>query len=651
MGRAILVDFAATTELGSAPMGLFGRDDDGGKTLVFMGGSETVLGFAATAKRRKRVLGIALVAGLVVAGVAGFGVTRYLKATATRRIVDSYGSLSRCLLGEPLAQGERASTRFRALQLDSLTLGENKRAAGAVWPDRCAVHAHALAEGLLGADALKEKAPNLAAEAKTLAETLEKKDAYWQAPSAALDAMFGSAGSAGLVLVSKPEVEAPPAPKAVLSLDSLPRDSRSWGAAFTRGAASLSSLHFERHASNTVRIVVTDAKAGTATLCTVTDARAACAPLAKAVSEAEPNGVRLLGTASAEAGALVFAARGKGGAFRAGGERVSQREALGGYVDKNGFLAVLEAPRDTRGVRLPLDADMTGFIATLEAEISLLTVDGARSANHRLNLRGSEIVGAQLLWGHVVVVGSNRDGLSLASATADARGPITFQPIGELAGAKPSAGAASADAEGLITGCSATGAVAVRVATANSRSPSGASGAKDFIALRNKNAWSAPFALPRTGGLLSCHGSEASVTRVDSGASTLDAVVSHSRCDAAGCRESRVALTELLAGEVGLAPAGPLFAVGLADKLLVVWQAAQRGGLRMRLGAPESIAKAEDVVLFDDLLEKAAVSARSTLLEVRLVAAETFTLVLLGTSEGVRALRISADGKVTPVTT
>ncbi|MSP26368.1 MAG: hypothetical protein EXR75_14680 [Myxococcales bacterium] len=609
-------------------MAFFNQDDDGAKTVVFMGGSETVLGFAAGATRRRRVVLIALGAGLAVAVIGAFAVTRYLDADAARRIVDSYGSLSRCLLGEPLGEGERASMRFRAVQLDALSLGETKRSKGAAWPDRCATHAHALAVGLGASNIVKAKAPTLLDETKAVADALEKKDGYWQDASRVVDAMFDSAAAAGLVRVEKPEVEAPARARGVLSIDEPGR-----GAALTNKATDIQTVHPERHASKLVRFLVGDPTLNTTLLCEVAADRASCAPVAKSILEADALGARLLGTASDDATPVIFAARGKKGSFRSTGERLSTDESHGAHADKSGRIAVLETRREVT---------------------SVLTIDGARTESHRIQLRGPELLSAQLLWGRLVVVGTGRDGLSLASGTVNADGPSALENIGVLAGANR--GKASAKPpllEDLITGCEMAGGLVVRVATGGARAGSAAgkaTAARDFLAFRAASGWSPPFALPRAGGALSCRGGEASVTRVDAGASALDAVVSHNNCGTVDCRETRIVLSDLLAGEVGLAPTEPLWAVGLEDKLLVVWQAAQRGGLRMRLAPPGTIATAADVILFDDLVANGVMVAESRLFAVRLLPAERFVVVLLSTSKGLRAIRVSANGTVTPVT-
>ena len=70
----------------------------------------------------------------------------------------------------------------------------------------------------------------------------------------------------------------------------------------------------------------------------------------------------------------------------------------------------------------------------------------------------------------------------------------------------------------------------------------------------------------------------------------------------------------------------------------------------MRLGKADQIERAEDVVLFDDMVKDGAVGKLSTLFDLRLFSRDGFAVLLLNTVAGVHALRIDGGGKVTPVT-
>jgi hypothetical protein len=88
--------------------------------------------------------------------------------------------------------------------------------------------------------------------------------------------------------------------------------------------------------------------------------------------------------------------------------------------------------------------------------------------------------------------------------------------------------------------------------------------------------------------------------------------------------------------------------VGLDGKLLAVWNAGMRGGLRMRLANPTEWDHAPDLVVFDDHVEGGRVVEESVLRDFCVYSHAGFALVLLSTSAGVHALRIAPDGAVRP---
>jgi hypothetical protein len=171
-------------------------------------------------------------------------------------------------------------------------------------------------------------------------------------------------------------------------------------------------------------------------------------------------------------------------------------------------------------------------------------------------------------------------------------------------------------------------------------------GRDDFLSFWLNGAWTVPLHAT-SGGALTCHGGEAVLTRVDvgGGETSTDAKLTHQRCTPTECQSKSMPVRDVLAGEVGLAPANPIQAVGLEGKLLIVWVAGQRGGVRMRLADVGEIPKTPDVILYDDLVQNGKVVDGSTLLDMKVLPAESFAVVLLATPAGVRALRVSSDGK------
>jgi hypothetical protein len=72
-------------------------------------------------------------------------------------------------------------------------------------------------------------------------------------------------------------------------------------------------------------------------------------------------------------------------------------------------------------------------------------------------------------------------------------------------------------------------------------------------------------------------------------------------------------------------------------------------GARPKQAPAEAISRAPDVILYDDLIKDGHVQPLSTLFDLELFSREGFAVLLLGTVTGVHALRIEANGKVTPL--
>jgi hypothetical protein len=248
-----------------------------------------------------------------------------------------------------------------------------------------------------------------------------------------------------------------------------------------------------------------------------------------------------------------------------------------------------------------------------------------------------------MLWQHLVVLGRKKGApapgeMVLNAATLDGRGGIgLFQEIGAL-GPPPEGGA---DELPRVDGCQSA-----KTIVASARV-----GAQTHLSFWLGNRWSKPVAAPLDGGVLACRGNEATLTRVDALRSDeqLSAALHQHRCGPTACKSYQVTLRDLLAGQVGLVPQALIDAVGIGSKLAVVWGAGQRAGLRMRLAAADQLAATEDVIVFDDFVKDGKVQQSSTLLDMRLLPADGFALLLLGTSTGVHALRIMPDGKIKPV--
>jgi len=174
----------------------------------------------------------------------------------------------------------------------------------------------------------------------------------------------------------------------------------------------------------------------------------------------------------------------------------------------------------------------------------------------------------------------------------------------------------------------------------------------DAIAFYAGGRWSAPMKAATHGGALTCHGLEAVTTVIDHVADRDKdlPVITQAKCNTSGCTTTKVETRLLLAGlDIGPSDAGSSVAADAGGKLLFVWNAGPVGGLRMRLGAPDRLKDADDVLLADVREEKGGASV-SSIASMRVLSTNTYSLVFLGTTAGVKVLRVEpATGKVTPL--
>lgn len=129
--------------------------------------------------------------------------------------------------------------------------------------------------------------------------------------------------------------------------------------------------------------------------------------------------------------------------------------------------------------------------------------------------------------------------------------------------------------------------------------------------------------------------------------------VSQSRCTVSGCTEKVVELGTMLeeASDVLPTELKGVRAVDVDGKLLVVWDAGERGGLRLRIAAIDQLKDERDIVLFDDHVKDGALRDESTLVGFELAAVPGGAVLFLGTVTGVYAFFIDGSGKYTPITT
>ncbi len=598
-------------------MGLFkGRDTEGGaKTQIYMGGSSTIMGFARQATRRGRVVAVSVGVGTVIVGVTALGIVKYLEADAATRVVVSYSSLTHCLLGEPPTENVPASVRFRSIQLTSLTQNEIVRTsdpAGA-WPERCGKFVHGLSEALAASSIGDKKGKSLLEASKVLAQTFEQKESFWHDLSGPIDRVFSEALLAGIVLKPTPEVPAPPATSTAMTLDVLSKIG-----AFTDRAVAVSDVHEERGGGSAVRFVIDDRHGNVRRFCSVTASAASCDSLPAEIAAGKAE-IRLLGSTDDAGKPFLFVGD---GVFTTSGKNLVPHGAFASYAGASGRNALL-----LEGAREPVLRRYTGE----QHEESPLGLGSLKLRDVQRD--------ARLLWGDVVALASDGKELVLATSSLGASGAPRLLSIGVLS--KASSLDNGPSREPRVDGCHVGDLTVVRAHV----------GRDAFLSWKTGRTWSAPLKAPVAEGLLHCQQNMALTTRLENWTPTaqLSAKLMMRRCSMTACTTQELGLASLFAGEVNLASSTEPVVGAIDGKFVVVWNAGQRGGLRLRVGEFASLQKTPDVIVYDDWMKDGRAIESSTLLDLKLMSAEKFAVLLLATPDGLRALRIGSDGSATPL--
>jgi hypothetical protein len=590
--------------------------------------SEDLEALVADAKRRrKRLLTVGL-AAVVVLGAGGYALSVLQARQAEQRVQEAFGRLSRCLVDAPLGEDEKPSLRVRRTQLIAMSTPEKERKPGVAppWPETCATFAHQIDEALRDAGRSKGD-DDLAHAAAALGKRLNEGSSFSADLSADVDAVWSRAAAEKVIAVPVTDVPAPPKHVEPHDADSLARLTP-----LAQKAFSFKTVFVEPHPAADMRVLVNDpASPASSFLCTMTRSapEVRCAPLF-AVITATKQGLRLFGTVDDNATPLVFAGnRGAEGIFRADtGELVDKLYAYGGYSAKDGYSAVLGWKEKEK--ELTASRKMPG------ASVTQTKLDPPFRT-------GNPYYSAQMLWGEVMLRGVTKDNRRRLFALSQNRtGALLSEPVdvGELP--EPGLIKGGLDEPPHITGCKTGDAMVVRVKGYDN----------DFLTFRLGGKWTSPVSPEMTGGTLSCSKTMAAITRVEPAGSnvTHKTSIRQVHCTSAGCKTDVIRMQQLLHNRLELAPRNNLVdAVDLDGKMLVVWAAGERGGVRMRLGPAEAIAQAPDVILYDDLVKDGKVGNLSTFFDLKLFSREGFAVLLLGTQTGVHALRIDPDGKATPL--
>jgi hypothetical protein len=387
----------------------------------------------------------------------------------------------------------------------------------------------------------------------------------------------------------------------------------------------LSTVIAEPMADAELRLLFRDAEGGP-TLCTIA-ATASCRPLPEPLRPAA-GALRLVGTVEEGAAPVVVGERhGAGGVFRSDtGERLGEFAVYGAFAKKDGSTSLVGY--DEGRNKLVVSRHAAGG-APFEERVD----PNGNTGNGYYNLG---LLWDQLVWKAV----TPEDQLHVFARKVGADGRLgPSADLGHIS--EPSRVENKEDEEPHVTGCRTSEGLVARVKGWVSQ----------FLLFHTAGQWSFPVRVSHRGGMLTCRGAEATVTRIDERIAGGGGRVSQFRCTAAGCKPASAKGADLVGTMRELAPAdaAQTAAADLDGKLLFVWVAGTDGGLRMKLSPIESIAQAQDVVLYDPLVKDAKVGNVSTLYDMRLFVRGGVAFLLLGTASGVHVLRVEPDGKFVPV--
>ncbi len=574
-------------------------------------------------RRWKRVVFLAA-GGAVALGAGAYVVVSALdtKAKAERDAV--WSSLSACLLGaEPLKDRETASSRARAVQLQVLGVPKQRRAAGGAlpWPASCAPFAHQLAENTRGTgDAKAGLSPSSDALAKALADDTgglrdlgPEVDRVWREA----DKLGLKAGPTPAGVAPAPKVDRPAWSSA--QFKELPRT--------LSGAFTMKNVRPDPVVTDRAGFVVDQKDVPEGPVhCSAgpNDTGLSCVRLPAAALPLSP-GLRPLGTFEPGKRPLFVAGdRGSTGVFTPEGEKIASAPLLGAWLRADGGAWV---------------------VARKEARAALMFAPPKGQAAERPAFGPGELespLHASIAWDWLIA--RTKAGKLLArklpSGPGEA-GPVV--EIGELGEPSPTEVAPGDD--DVISACrSADGAsVFVRVR----------GGKSDAFAVFSGSKWSGPWKTSSKGGALTCSATSLVITKTTHAASgDADlATVAQTICSRAGeCAHGASGIVEMTGGQTELAPADAqgFSAASIGDKVAVVYQAGSVGGVRLRVAPIAKLRDAEDHAIFDPR-EEGATLKLGTFLDVKLIPAATFAIALVGTTYGVRALRVDASGALKPL--
>ncbi len=553
-----------------------------------------------------------LIVGAFVLIAAGVGAALFIadKRDAARKTEEvglAWSRLSSCLIGDPVASGEKPSARFRAIQfaIAETDVKDGKEPATEAWPYRCHAQTQALIHVLNKERMAKAGADDLAARTDALAKRIEGGDQEHRLRdyTEAIDGLWAKAAEAKLVATKVVDVKPPPAPaKALFSIDDLAKVKP-----ITNKPLPVSAFKSEIHAHRDLVLAVADAslEGGAPLICTANEAsnKIACKKLPPAA--AAVGGEPLLHAARDPGAApiVVFGPQASVGAYTTdNGTTVIAGEKFGWAYRRKDGTSIALSYKNEYGAKFRLAVD--------NKEPSTMVPWPGRVKNENLYYAAAVVPGFVLWRG-----ANEQDEIRLFAQPIEGN---ALGPVKEIGETDPWYTTGNAP---QFVSCHSGEALTVAV--------------KDqytwHVTTHRDNNWTVPVKIYASFDRMSCRKNEATFTQVPSSKGDQVLVIT---CANGLCGDTTAKVPGL----------GARVAVATDFGIVTVARVFERGGVFMRTGAASALANAASIPLFDD-----SEKGESWLRGMDVYPLGKSAALVLSTTQGTYMLRIDEGGKVTPL--
>jgi len=559
-----------------------------------------------------KVLGAIVVLAAALGG-AIFVADRRDKARKVEVTTSAWNKLATCLVGSPLAPGEKPSVRVRAMQLTIAE--ENPSKAGTpiaeTWPFRCQTHTQGLVRVLAEERLSKPGADDLGAAVDRLGQRLTGGDQEKRLADlfTEVDAVFGKAAESGFVPPSATDAQAPVPAKPLLSFAEL-RKKKPLAKKPLPGSAFRGEL--QRHRD--LAFAVADPSMPTSLLCTFDEnaVKVTCKPFPAPVAAIGGDPYLHAARDPGAAPIVVFGANASIGAYATDtGAAAIKGEKFGWAWHRRDGALVSFTYRNEYAHKLKL---------SVSGKDSMLAPPAAVK-NENLYYAAMLVPGWVLWRGYNEQRSIRLFAQAIEGATA---GPP--KEVGEL----DTWFAESTDPQ--IVSCHSGDTLTVAI--------------KDEISWHlasvTNGAWTLPTVIPLSFDQLTCKGAESTITTLGSAGGSKDDVVRQMHCGHGVCKDAEAKLSSQSMRKVA----------DIDGTVIAVGRVGDHGGVHLHHAKLDTLAASRGEVLFDDQLSSIAEGTKvdgGWLRGLELYSVGKAALLLVMTTEGTFAVKLDESGKATAI--